>query len=117
MIAFLRLIRFQNLLIIAISQFLVRYCLIIPAYLTAYHNTGVFPDYLSKKEFCLLMLATLLVAAAGNIINDVFDVRADEVNKPGKNVIGKLISPAAGRNLFYSLSGIGIVIGFFLASR
>src|SRR6185436_4550665 len=45
------------------------------------------------------------------------DVRADEVNKPGKNVIGKLISPAAGRNLFYSLSGIGIVIGFFLASR
>jgi len=117
MLAFLRLIRFQNLVIIAVSQALVRYCLIMPAYQTAYNNLDVFPAHLSKVDFILLVLSTLFIAAAGNIINDVFDVRSDEINKPGKNNIGKLISADTGKILFYVFSSIGIVIGLYLAFK
>jgi 4-hydroxybenzoate polyprenyltransferase len=117
MFAFLRLIRFQNLVIIAVSQALARYCLIMPAYQTAYNNIGIFPSHLSKIDFILLVLSAVLIAAAGNIINDVFDVRADEINKPGKNSIGKLISAETGRKLYYIFSATGIAIGFYLAAK
>ena len=117
MISLLRLIRFPNLVIIAISQALVRYCLIIPAYQTAYNNIEIFPAHLSKPDFILLVLSALLIAAAGNIINDVFDVRTDEINNPGKNSIGKFISAEAARRLCYVSWSVGIVIGFYLAFK
>src|SRR5438874_1937034 len=85
LLSYIRIVRPVNLIIIMISQFLVRYCLIIPAYQTTFNNTEIFPSHLSKIDFCLLVLSTVLIAAAGFIINDVFDVRTDEINKPGKN--------------------------------
>jgi len=117
MLAFLRLIRFPNLIIIAASQALVRYCLIMPAYQTAYNNIEIFPPHLSKMDFMLLVCSTLLIAAAGNIINDVFDVISDGINKPGKNSIGKLISSETATRLFYIFSATGIAIGFYLAFK
>ncbi len=117
MFSFLRLIRFPNLALIAISQVLVRYCLIIPAYKTAFNYTGIHPTHLTKIDFILLALSTLLIATAGNIINDVFDVRADEINKPGKNSIGKLISAETGKKLYYIFCFIGIVTGLYLAFK
>lgn len=117
MFSFLRVIRFPNLIIIALSQFLVRYCLIIPAFQTQYNYTNYFPSHLSKLQFSLLVLSTVLIAAAGNIINDVFDIYTDDINKPGKNLIGKLISADAAKNLFYVLCSIGIIIGFYLAFK
>jgi 4-hydroxybenzoate polyprenyltransferase len=100
-----------------VSQALVRYCLIIPAYQTAYNNTEIFPAHLTKIDFLLLAFSTLLIAAAGNIINDVFDVRSDEINKPGKNIIGKKVSAENGKRLFFSFSAAGILIGFYLAFK
>ena len=32
-----------------------------------------------------------MIAAAGNIINDYFDVRADRINKPDRLIIGKYV--------------------------
>ncbi len=117
MFSFLKLIRLPNLLIIAASQALVRYCLIMPAYKTAFNYTGIHPTHLTKIDFILLVFSTLLIAAAGNIINDVFDVRADKINKPGKNSIGKLISAEAAKKLYYIFSAIGIVLGLYLAFK
>ncbi|MCX6292029.1 MAG: geranylgeranylglycerol-phosphate geranylgeranyltransferase [Bacteroidetes bacterium] len=117
MFAYTRLVRLPNLLIIAVSQALVRYCLVIPAFQTEYNNTGIFPSHLGKIEFVLLVLSTVLIAAAGNIINDVFDVHMDEINKPGKNVIGKMISVGAAKMLFYIFSAAGVIIGFYLSLK
>lgn len=39
-------------------------------------------------NFFLLVISTVIIAAAGNIINDYFDVRADRINKPDKLIIG-----------------------------
>ncbi len=112
---FLRLIRFSNLCIIALTQILIRYCIILPAFETESIITGEYPSHLSNLDFALLLFSTLFVAAGGYIINDLFDVKSDEINKPGKNIIEKLISAKTAKILFFSFSVIGIIIGFYLA--
>jgi 4-hydroxybenzoate polyprenyltransferase len=115
--AFLKTIRPLNLFIIALSQSLVRYCIILPAYNAEYLSTKLFPEHLSKIEFGLLVFATLLIAAGGNIINDVYDVQIDEVNKPGKNLIGKEISARRAASAAYLFFFLGSVIGVSLGVK
>ncbi len=117
MLSYLRLFRFPNLVIIALTQFLVRYCIIMPAFITEYNNTGVFPQHLSKLQFFLLLFATLAIAGGGYVINDVFDVNIDEVNKPGKNIIGKKISELKARSVAYFLLFLGSAIGISLGIK
>ncbi|MEO8085830.1 MAG: geranylgeranylglycerol-phosphate geranylgeranyltransferase [Bacteroidota bacterium] len=111
----LLILRPVNLVIIALTQFLVRYCIIMPAYITEFNNTGVFPPHLSKTEFFLLLFATMIIAAGGYLINDVFDVHIDEVNKPGKNIIGKKISVQSASLTAYVLFTIGSIMGISIA--
>ena len=87
MLAFLKLIRLPNLLIIAFTQYMIRLCLIEP-------SLGIYSMYLqtSDLEFFLLVLATVLVAAGGYVINDYFDVKIDHINKPEQLVIDNGVS-------------------------
>jgi 4-hydroxybenzoate polyprenyltransferase len=52
-----------------------------PAYRAEFASTHIFPDHLLRIPFLLLVFATVIIAAGGNIINDVFDVSIDETNK------------------------------------
>jgi len=113
----LRTFRPLNLFIIALIFFLVRYCIIMPAFITEYHNTGVFPSHMTKMEFSLLLFATLMIAAGGYVINDVFDVQIDAVNKPGKNAIGKSFSVETARLTSFILFTIGSIMGIVLSFR
>lgn len=110
-----RLFRPINLLLIVITQFLVRYCLILPAFLTEQHITGEYPAHLDKLYFSLLVLSTILIAAAGNVINDVYDQAIDELNRPGTNQVGVSISPENARRLFLWLSVLGCLCGLVVA--
>jgi 4-hydroxybenzoate polyprenyltransferase len=102
---FLKLIRFKNLVIIVLTQLLVKYVLI---------NPFSFKVSLNNFDFCLLALSTLLIAAAGNIINDYFDIKVDRLNN--RNVIiGQTIKRRSAIALHISFSAIGIFIGFYLA--
>ncbi|MCU0440818.1 MAG: geranylgeranylglycerol-phosphate geranylgeranyltransferase [Bacteroidia bacterium] len=65
-----------------LTQVLSFYCLSNP-----YTNT-----FISDTRFVLLVIATVLVAAGGYIINDYMDVKLDLVNKPLKVVVGQKIS-------------------------
>ncbi len=84
MFSFLKLIRFQNLIIIAFTQYVVRWCLVYPI-LKA--QSSYYTLQLSEIQFFLLVLSTVMIAAAGHIINDYFDVRIDKVNKPERLII------------------------------
>lgn len=44
------------------------------------------------RQFIFICLASVLIAAAGYIINDYFDLNIDQVNKPGKVVVNVLIN-------------------------
>ncbi|MFM9050877.1 MAG: prenyltransferase, partial [Bacteroidota bacterium] len=67
----------------------------------------IFPDHMSRWAFLALTFGTCLIAAAGNIINDRFDTVADAVNRPGKNIVGKLVSVKTAEYSYYILSTIG----------
>ena len=42
--------------------------------------------------FSLLVVSIVLVVAGGYVINDVFDVNIDAVNKPSKQVVGTILT-------------------------
>src|SRR6266487_3806605 len=86
--AFLRLIRWPNLVFIVLTQFLFYYCIILPDYQAQGIDHAWF---LSWKAFRWLVASSVLVAAAGYIINDYFDLNIDQVNKPDAIIIQKII--------------------------
>lgn len=98
---YLKLIRYKNLLIIIATMFIIRYALI----------KEFMPFQLSFLGFCLLVLATVCISAAGYIINDYFDVNADMMNKPDSVIIGKCINRRNAMILHWVLNIIGCVSG------
>jgi 4-hydroxybenzoate polyprenyltransferase len=65
--------------------------------------------------YSLLILATVCIAAAGNIINDIYDIETDLVNKPDKVIVGKSMSEKTAFNLYFILNVIGVGLGFYLS--
>ena len=108
--AYLKLIRYKNLLIIALLQILLRYVLIIPILL----KYDIEPA-LSGVNFFLLVLSTVLLAASGYVINDYFDLRTDRINRPENVIIGKLVKRRVALLLHVLFSFTGVFIGLYLA--
>ncbi len=100
--AFLKLVRLPNLFFMALTQVLFQFCI----YHTLYKDTVPPNDLL---HFILLVFASLFIAAAGYIINDYFDINIDEVNKPHKMVVDKLISRRWAIAWHFMLSTSGII--------
>jgi 4-hydroxybenzoate polyprenyltransferase len=99
----LRVIRWPNLLIIALTQ-----------YLTAIFLVGDLPQwkfFITDWRLFLLCLSTVLIAAAGYIINDYYDIKIDYINKPDKVVIGKIIKRRVAMVIHLTLSSIGFLLG------
>ncbi len=106
----LKLIRYKNLTIIVLLQYVLRYGLLIPVL----KSHGVSPE-MSHISFGLLALATLLLAASGNVINDYFDVRIDRINRPDNVVVGREIPRRTALLLHVIFTITGVFIGLFLA--
>ncbi|OAD92599.1 prenyltransferase [Aequorivita soesokkakensis] len=104
---YLNLFRYQNLLFIALVQIFIKYGLFRPL--------GI-DTTLNAFNFTLLVVATLCIAAAGNIINDIYDVEIDKINKPNKVLIGKKVSERTANRLFIILNILGVAIGFYLSN-
>tara|TARA_B100001109_G_C18863075_1_gene475148 strand:+ start:2144 stop:3127 length:984 start_codon:yes stop_codon:yes gene_type:complete len=107
---FFRLIRLPNLIIIGLTQYAIRYGIIYPFLVQA--NLDLF---LSEKLFGLLVSATILIAAAGYIINDYFDVKLDYLNKPNQLVIGKSIKRRYAIILHILFNAVGIAFAGYVA--
>lgn len=105
----LNMLRVPNLLIIAFTFFLLRYLVFLPVY-TAYSVAPV----LNSLYFTIMVAVTLLIAAAGYISNDYFDVVTDRVNKPLKQYIGKYISPGSALATAILLSLLSMALAFWL---
>ncbi|MFY0254899.1 geranylgeranylglycerol-phosphate geranylgeranyltransferase [Chitinophaga sp. 30R24] len=108
--AFLKLVRYPNLVYIALTQFLLQYCVVDPVL----RNSGEVPS-LPVPQFILLSLSTILVAAAGYIINDYFDINIDIINKPDKMVLDKVISRRWAMAWHTILNLAGVSLGFLVA--
>jgi len=60
------------------------------------------------------MIASVFIAAAGYIINDYFDLNIDQVNKPHKLVVEKIIKRRWAILWHLSLSFTGILVSFYI---
>jgi len=106
-VGFLKLTRFPNLLIIGLSQYFA------VIFLVAYPEVSI--EKLYDFNLFLLSSSTILIAAAGYIINDYYDVKIDYVNKPDKVVVGKLVKRRIVLVSHALLNIVGIAIGFYLS--
>ncbi len=111
-IDFFRLIRWPNLLVIALTQYTIRFGIIYP-----FLNQAGLDLYLDEFTFFLLVVATVLIAAAGYIINDYFDVKIDYLNKPKQMVIGKSIHRRHAMLLHIFINLIGLSLAAYVALR
>ncbi|MFZ4462579.1 MAG: geranylgeranylglycerol-phosphate geranylgeranyltransferase [Bacteroidales bacterium] len=112
---YFRIIRWPNLLIMAVLMAGLRYILILPRLEMA----GLFIQD-NLINFILLVYSVLAIAAGGYVINDILDLEIDSINKPEDQIIGKKISLISARKfyLFLTLSGIftGIALSVLLGS-
>ncbi len=104
---FLKLIRLPNLLMLAAMQLIVRY---------GFLAMQDIPLALHHWQYGLLVLSTVLIAAAGYIINDIFDQQTDRHNKPSRVVVGATISEEHAYYWYAALNISGVGIGFYLAN-
>jgi len=74
------------------------------------------PLALSDWQYYLLVLSTVLIAAGGYVINNIFDQATDNDNKPDQVVVGKSISETNAYNFYIALNIIGVGIGFYLSN-
>lgn len=104
---YLRLIRYQNLLLLAFMQLIFRYGFL------KFQNI---PLALNHFQYGLLVLSTVLIAAAGYVLNDILDQETDYDNRPDKVIVGKSISEKNAYNFYFVLNVLGVAIGFYLSN-
>jgi 4-hydroxybenzoate polyprenyltransferase len=110
--ALYNLVRLPNLLMIAGTMLLTRYCLIGEML----NLQGLWLSQ-SDIDFTLLVLSVVLIAAAGYMINDYFDTKTDSINKPDKVVVGREISRRQVMAIHIILNVLGVMLGFYLAYK
>ncbi len=71
---------------------------------------------LNGLGFAILVFSTLFIAAGGYIINDIYDIETDAVNKPTKVIVGKHISEDIANKLYILFTVIGVGLGFYLSN-
>lgn len=104
---YLKLIRYGNLLFIALCLLLIRF---------GFFNQFDASTALSNSQFILLIIAVVCIAASGYVINNILDYEADRINAPKRLVIREKISEKSAYNLFFALNIIGVGIGFYIAN-
>jgi len=109
-LAYLRLVRITNLIIIVLTQYFFRYFIILPLY----KLENVVPPT-GSLFFFFLVMSTVFLAAAGYAINDYFDMRIDHINKPDKMLLGKIIPRRMAILIHGVLTGAGILLSFIAA--
>ena len=118
-IAFIKLIRLPNLLIIVLTQYAIRYG-IISTILFNFSGRQDIPGVglkMSDLDFFLLSLSTVMIAAAGYIINDYFDVKIDRINRSNKVIVGKHIKRRVAMGGHLVINAIALFIGAYLAYK
>ncbi len=134
MLAFLRLTRPLNLLIIAFTMAAMRYgvvggflavstdelqTLAMDPAATLFQQVpgNTFAHGFPELLFWLLVLSTVLIAAGGNVLNDYFDTRTDRVNKPEAVIVGRSVNRRTAMLGHWVLTAIGVAMGLLVAWR
>ncbi|MBQ7631975.1 MAG: geranylgeranylglycerol-phosphate geranylgeranyltransferase [Paludibacteraceae bacterium] len=104
------MVRWSNLLFLAALVWVMEKWVAVPVL-----DAVAFGEQLPWYMLVLLIVATVLIAAGGYVINDYFDVKIDRINRPDELVVTRSISKATAMQLSLCLSGIGLGAGIGVA--
>lgn len=104
--AFLRFIRWKNLLLIIYLQILLKFSLF---------SSFELITNLSVYQFVTLLFSLILITAAGYIINDIFDLKSDLINKPQKVIVANQFSIETAQKMYLITNSLGIILGISLS--
>ena len=94
--AFFKLVRWPNLFITALTMCLVHHCIM---------------GLSSTLAFTLLVISMVMIQAGGYVINDIFDMDIDAINKPERQIVGKIFTERQARLFYITLTIIGLGCG------
>ncbi len=106
MLKWLKWLRIINLLIVALTEYVLYYGFVVPAL----ERSGIRPFFTSELFF-LLVLCTLIVTFSGYLINDIVDLEIDRINKPESNNLVRKYGTKSSKTIYW----IFVVSGFFVA--
>lgn len=98
----MKLVRIGNVLLVGVFPIILHFVLLKPYFDVA----------LSSIEVIFLSLSLMFIGAAGNTINDIYDVEADKKNKPEKQTVGVTITTKQAYRLYLGLFFTGWIISF-----
>ena len=101
-------IRWKNLVIISLSQIFIKFFFI---------DFFIQKDQLLNENFVILLIVTILIAASGYIVNDIYDYNLDQINKPEKVVLGKFLKSRDAIIIYMMFNCLAIVLSIFLCMK
>ncbi|TPN89274.1 geranylgeranylglycerol-phosphate geranylgeranyltransferase [Aquimarina algicola] len=104
MLPYLKLVKFNNLVIIAIAQLCIKYGLFEP------FNIAI---TLNGLGISILILATIFIAAAGNIIIEIYNQNSGENTN---SLLYNSITEKSANRLFIIFNVLGVILGFYLSN-
>lgn len=104
--AFVKIIRPENLLMVAFAQLMTAF------FLVGTTRSGEF--ILLDYHLYLLITSTVILTASGYMINDYYDVKIDYVNRPKAVIIGKGMKRRMVMILHTAMNLIGISLGMLV---
>ena len=103
-----KIIRWKNLVIISLSQIFIKFFFI---------DFFIQEDQLLNANFVILLVVTILIAASGYIVNDIYDYNLDQINKPERVVLGKFLKSRDAIIIYMLFNSLAIVLSIFLCIK
>jgi 4-hydroxybenzoate polyprenyltransferase len=111
---FFQLMRPANLVIIVFTMYAMRWGVMA----TVVGKTGRSVEFhLPELHFALTVLVMVLLAAAGNMINDYFDLKVDRLNKPDRVLVGRKVKRRIVMLAHHSFNIFATLLAGFVAWR
>ena len=106
-ISLLSLVRWYNILLVVIAQYLVSIFVI--------NKASQYLSVLLDINLLLLALSSSFIIAAGYIINGFYDSEKDMINKPDVAIFNQLVSKPFRLYCFFGFNAVGILLGLLIS--
>lgn len=104
---YLKLIKYQNLLLLATMLLVFRYLFLTQSYIDL---------ALTDFNYLLLVMSTVCIAAGGAVMQHIVNQEEDEIIHPQSRLVGNTITETSAYNWYIGLTIVGVGIGFYLAN-
>ena len=101
----------RYILLLRPSNFIITVASVFVSCLLAGGNAG------HISAMILASLAAGLIGGGGMVVNDIFDVEIDRVNKPARPLPSGAVSPRAAAIFYALLTAVGLLLNLFLHSN